>query len=186
MASSSVNMEIVYILVVIIVIALYISVLVLVHKMDFCMVSALLMTMLVSLGLSKAYTYMVSNNSDDDNRLNLRKRDDFVGSRDYYDNYYTRGMYTEGKEKYEKVGSSKDFELYKQYLKEEMNTPKQYEYPNYDMNPDTTYKVDFRNRQTRRDQKITRYDRKREMDNLFQDAFNTQTNDYFNFYYNTY
>jgi len=142
--------------------------------------------MLVSLGLSKAYTYMVTNNNDDDNRLNLRKRDDFVGSRDYYDNYYTRGMYTEGKEKYEKVGSSKDFELYKQYLKEEMNTPKQYEYPNYDMNPDTTYKVDFRNRQTRRDQKITRYDRKREMDNLFQDAFNTQTNDYFNFYYNTY
>ena len=138
------------------------------------MLLAFTFTLFTSTALSSAFIFTHKDKSD------------FVGDRGYYDNYYTRGMYTEGKEKYDKVGSSKDFELYKQYLKDEFNNPKQYDYPNYDMNPDTTYKVDFRNRQTRRDQKISRYDRKKEQDNLFEDAFNFQTNDYFDFYYNTY
>lgn len=136
--------------------------------------------------LATIFTATVVANLDNILKSFNNKTSNFVGDRSYYDNYYTKGMYTEGKEKYDKVGSAKDFELYKQYLKDEYNNPKQYEYPSYDMNPDTTYKVDFRNRETRRNQKISKYDRKKEMDNLFEDAFNVQTNDYFDFYYNTY
>lgn len=117
--------------------------------------------------------------------ITKNKDEKFVGGKDVYENYYTKGMFTLGKEKYPKVGSHKDYDLYKEYLKAEFNTPKMYEYP--DPNKfETTYRTDLRNRDTVREQKITRYDRHKQLDNLLEEAFAKETNDYYNFWYNEY
>lgn len=169
---------ILYIIVFVIVVCFYIVILAIVLKFDKCLIGVFVYTVITSVGVTFLLSQILKQfNSSTSN---------FIGSKDYYDNYYTKGMYTQGQEKYDTVGGQKDFELYKQYLKEQAQEPKTYEYPNYEVYPDTTYKVDFRNRQTVRDLKTTKHQRKREMDNLLESAFNTQTNDYFDFYYNTY
>jgi hypothetical protein len=112
-------------------------------------------------------------------------RDNFVGDSRYYKNYYLEGTYDLGKEKYPKSGSERDFELYKQYLKDEFYEPKMYVYP--DPNRfETTYKTDIRNRDTVRKQKISRHDRHKALDNLVEESLEKQLNDYYKFYYNTF
>lgn len=179
-----------YIISFVIVVCIYIALLTVVLKFDRCMVFAFMSTLLVGLlgsGLIHHIFASENNNSSSRNYALFRKeKENFLGSKDYYDNYYTKGIYAQGKEKYDVVGGQKDFELYKQYLREQEENPKMYEYPNYEVYPDTTYKVDIRNRQTVRDQKITKHQRHKEMDSLLDSAFNTQTNDYFDFYYNSY
>lgn len=168
-----------YIISFVILVCIYIGMLVTVLKFDRCMIFAFLSTLLVSLSGASVIGYAYYSDKD-------TTTSNFIGSKDYYDNYYTKGIYAQGREKYEMVGGQKDYELYKQYLKEQAEQPKMYEYPNYEVYPDTVYKTDIRNRESKRELKTTKHERHREMDNLLESAFNTQANDYFDFYYNTY